>query len=49
MEIKQRKIKVICSICNKLRIVHTYSKETYKIMIKEKEENKYICSDCYKI
>ena len=40
-----RKIKLYCSICKKLRIVHTYYKDSYNEIMIEKELNKYICSD----
>lgn len=43
--IKPRKIKIICSICKKLRIVSTSYKNVYLEVRKEKEENSYICSD----
>ncbi len=41
------KTKVICSVCNKLRIVHwrPVSKEDKKNFLKELKEKPYVCSD----
>lgn len=42
----QRKIKVFCSICRKLRIVYSFYKELILEVKKQKIEGKFICGDC---